>query len=137
MALKRKKGTLNAANLISNLLIQKITKLFFLNVFGISYMEKRFQTLCRFEEFLRGLDGDSLELLVLTCVHSTLVPRLVSRDDPSSGQEGVRQGGLAMVHMGDDRDVPNLLGSGHHPSYLFFCVFHLQYDFHCQFISAT
>ena len=29
MALKRKTGTLNAANLISNLLIQKITKLFF------------------------------------------------------------------------------------------------------------
>ena len=33
MALKRKKGTLNAANLISNLLIQKITKLFFLKMY--------------------------------------------------------------------------------------------------------
>ncbi len=59
------------------------------------------------------LDGDATLLLVRSCVGVALVTGVSGRDDTSTGDEGVREGGLAVVDcergrsegQGDSGDV--------------------------------
>ena len=43
-----------------------------------------------------GLDGDAAILLILTSVRQARVARVLLRDDTRGGDEGVREGGLAL-----------------------------------------
>lgn len=66
-------------------------------------------------EDLRRLNGYSLELFILSCVHGTLFSSMLGRNDPRPGQKGIGEGGLTMVHVGNHRDIPNLTWPGNHP----------------------
>ena len=57
---------------------------------------------------LRGLDGDASLLLVLPGVSGPGLTSLVGGDDTGLGHEGVGQGGLAVVHVGNHGHVPDV-----------------------------
>ena len=57
---------------------------------------------------LRGLDGDAPLLLVLPGVRGPGLPGLGGGNDTSLGHQGVRQGGLAVVHVGNHGHVPDV-----------------------------
>ena len=60
-----------------------------------------------------GLDGDPAVLLVLPGVQQALVPGLLYRDDPGGRDQGVGEGGLAVVDVRDDGHVADLGGAVH------------------------
>ena len=56
-----------------------------------------------------GLQGDALLLLVLLAVNIPELSRQPRGYDPIGGQQAVSQTGLAIVHMGQDADVADVL----------------------------
>ena len=57
----------------------------------------------------RGLDGDAPLLLVLPGVGGAGLAGLGGGDDTGLGQERVGQGGLAVIDVGDDGHVPDVV----------------------------
>ncbi len=62
-----------------------------------------------------GLDGDPPLPLDVHPVEE-LVCHLSGRDGPGQLQEAVSQGGLAVVHVGDDREIPKMFQAHSSPS---------------------
>jgi len=62
-----------------------------------------------------ALDGDTTSSLVGAGVSQTLVACLILGDDTSGGNKGVGEGGFAVVHVGDNGHVTNVLGLIHDP----------------------
>ncbi len=52
-----------------------------------------------------GQDRDAALALQVVRVHDPLAVLLVGAEDPALGEEGVHEGGLSVVHVGDDGDV--------------------------------
>ncbi|MNY59843.1 hypothetical protein D3C86_1963280 [compost metagenome] len=50
-------------------------------------------------------DGDAALFFLVVAVHQTLGVELVALEGAGLAQQGVNQGGLAMVDVGDDGDV--------------------------------
>lgn len=76
--------------------------------------------------YSRGLDGDASVLLVLAGVGEASLPRAGAGDDTGLGHQGVRQSRLAVVDVGDDGHVPDVLLLVHHPTDLVHGEIHLQ-----------
>ena len=60
-----------------------------------------------------GQDGDAALPLLVVGVHGALLDLLVVPEGVRALEHGVHEGGLAMVHMGDDGDVTDLGDGGH------------------------
>ena len=75
--------------------------------------------------FLRWLDGDTSFLFILSGISGSALSCLGSGDDTGLSHQGVGQGGLAVVHVGNHghvSDVPLLV---HAFSHLVYCEVHL------------
>ena len=75
---------------------------------------------------LRGLDGDTSLLLILSCISGAGLASLGGSDDASLGHQGVGQGGLAVVHVGNHGHVPDVPLLVHTLSHLVYREVHLQ-----------
>ena len=73
-----------------------------------------------------GLDGDAALLLVLAGVGGPRLAGLGRGDDAGLGQERVRQGGLAVVHVGDHGHVADVVLLVHDPTDLVDREIHLE-----------
>merc|ERR1719328_979774 len=74
-----------------------------------------------------GLDGDASLLLVLPGVSGSGLSSLGGSNDTSLGYQGVCQGRLAVVHVGDHGHVPDVPLLVHTCSHLVYCeVHHLE-----------
>ena len=62
-----------------------------------------------------GQDGDAALALEVDGVHDPLAPTALSRKMPALLQHGVDQGGLAVVDVGDDGNVADVLALLHQP----------------------
>merc|ERR1719429_566336 len=71
-----------------------------------------------------GLDGDTSLLLILPGVSGSRLSCLGGGDDTSLGHQGVSQGGLAVVHVGDHGHVPDVPLLVHTFSHLIYCKVH-------------
>ena len=78
-----------------------------------------FRTVLKVHGNAGGLYGDALLLLEVLEVKQTLLACLTGRDDASLGDQGVGEGGLAVVDVGDDGEVPDALLTVHDFSHLF------------------
>ena len=63
-----------------------------------------------------GQDRDALFLLEIDRVHDPVGELLVDPEGARLAQQGVDQGGLAVVDMGDDRQVAEVRAGGHDPN---------------------
>ena len=77
---------------------------------------------------LRGLDGDASLLLVLPGVGGPALSGLGGGDDTGLGHQGVGQGGLAVIHVGDHGHVPDVPLLVHAFSHLVYCEVHLKVE---------
>ena len=68
-----------------------------------------------------GLDGDTTGGFVGTGVEETSVTRGFLLDDTGGGDEGVGEGGLAVIDVGNDGHVTDLVGAVHEFADLFDC----------------
>ena len=59
------------------------------------------------------LHGDATILLVEAVIEELELSGLLAVDEAIGGDEAVGEGGLAVVDMGDDGDVPDVLGAFH------------------------
>ena len=75
---------------------------------------------------LRGLDGDASLLLVLPGVGGPALSGLGGGDDTGLGHQGVGQGGLAVVHVGNHGHVPDVPLLVHTLSHLVYREVHLD-----------
>ena len=66
-----------------------------------------------------GLDGDTTLLLISARVGGTRITSLGGRDDTGLREEGVGEGGLAVVDVGDDGHVTDVGGLVHEGAHLF------------------
>ena len=57
----------------------------------------------------RGFHGYAADLLVLSAVQIAGLAGGFQRDDPVRGQESVGKGGFAVVYVGEDADVADVL----------------------------
>ena len=78
------------------------------------------------DHHLRGLDGDTPLLLVLPGVSGPGLAGLAGGDDAGLGDEGVGQGGLAVVHVGNHGHVPDVPLLVHTFSHLIYREVHLK-----------
>ncbi len=69
-------------------------------------------------DHLRGLDGDTSLLLILPCVGGPGLASLGSGDNSRLRHQGVREGGLAVIHVGDHGHVPDVFLLVHAYSHL-------------------
>ena len=66
----------------------------------------------------RALDGHAALLLILAAVCESPLAGCLGTDDAGPGDQGVRQRGLAVVHVGDDAQRPDPLRVVHDASHL-------------------
>ena len=78
--------------------------------------------------YLRGLDGDSALLFILTGVRGAFATSLSSGDDSSLAQQGVGQSSLAVIHMGDHRHVADVAALVHDSAQLLSTEIHLRIE---------
>jgi len=55
-----------------------------------------------------GQDGDAALALEIVGIHDALDVLLMGSENAALVEHGVDQGGLAMIHVGDDSDVANI-----------------------------
>jgi hypothetical protein len=75
---------------------------------------------------LRRLDGDASLLLVLPGVSGSGLASLGGGNDTSLSHQGVSQGGLAVIHVGDHGHVPDVGLLVHTFSHLVHSKVHLE-----------
>ena len=75
---------------------------------------------------LRGLDGDASLLLVLPGIGGPALSGLGGGDNTGLGHQGVGQGGLAVIHVGDHGHVPDVPLLVHTLSHLVYREVHLN-----------
>jgi hypothetical protein len=76
--------------------------------------------------YARGLDGDATFLLVLPGIRDSRFSGLRSGDDAGLGDEGIGQGRLAVIDVGDDGHVADVVLLVHDPADLVDCEVHLD-----------
>ena len=82
---------------------------------------------------LRRLDGDTSLLLILPGVRGSGLSGLGGGDDAGLSHQGVGQGGLAVVHVGNHGHVPDVPLLVHTLSHLVYREVHLQRHKHKAF----
>lgn len=75
---------------------------------------------------LRGLDGDTPVLLILASVGEAGLSGLGAGDDSGLGDQGIRQGRLAVVNVSDDGHITDVLLLVHHATDLVYGEIHLK-----------
>ena len=61
------------------------------------------------KNYSRRLDGDTTFLFVLSSIRETGLSSLGTSDDTGFGHEGIGQGGLAVIDVGNHGHVPDVL----------------------------
>ena len=69
----------------------------------------------------RALDGHAALLLILAAMRESPLAGCLGTDDSGPGDQGVRQRGLAVVHVSDDAQGPDPLCVVHDASHLLNC----------------
>lgn len=83
---------------------------------------------CTLPRYLRGFDGDAPLLFVFAGVGEPGVTRSRRGDDAGLGHQRVGQGGLAVIHVGDHRHIPDVGLFVHDLPDLVYCKVHLRRD---------
>ena len=87
-------------------------------------------------QLVRGFDGDAALLLLLGRVGAALVAGLVRGDEAGLAEQGVGQRGLAVVHVRDDGQIPEV-GLARHDGLQLVCAQVHLYDVISQSSYST